>query len=90
MFIGIAALALGTSLATGDFPASSSKFLSEGRMAHGTVIRCMLARENQRLEREERYSLDPEEEERTKEAARLEGITEEEALVRRRGFRYLL
>ena len=42
------------------------------------------------VEWEERSSLGPEEEERTKEAARLDGITYEEALVRRRGFRYLL
>ncbi|RPD58871.1 MFS general substrate transporter [Lentinus tigrinus ALCF2SS1-7] len=70
MFVGIAALALGTSLAT--------------------VIRCVLAHENKQLERKELLNLTEEEEERIREAARLEGITYEDAVVRRRGFRYLL
>ncbi|KAI0709648.1 MFS general substrate transporter [Cerioporus squamosus] len=70
MFIGIAALALGISLAT--------------------VMRCILAYENKQLERKELLTLTAGEEDRVKGAARLEGVTYEEAVVRRRGFRYLL
>ena len=50
----------------------------------------MLARENKKLEVEELSNRAAEEEERIKEAARLECISYEEARVRRRGFRYLL
>ncbi|RDX53994.1 MFS general substrate transporter [Lentinus brumalis] len=70
MFIGIAALVLGTSLAT--------------------VIRLILANENKQLERREGQILTTGEEERVKGAARLEGISYQDAIAHRRGFRYLL
>lgn len=53
------------------------------------VMRQMLIRENKRMEREERQLMEGPERERTEEAARLEGISFEEAVQRRRGFRYL-
>ncbi|KAH8087859.1 MFS general substrate transporter [Cristinia sonorae] len=53
------------------------------------VIRCMLVRQNKHLEEEELSSLTGDRRERIEEAARLEGLTFDEALERRRGFRYL-
>ncbi|RPD58874.1 MFS general substrate transporter [Lentinus tigrinus ALCF2SS1-7] len=71
-----------------------SMFISMGTLGLGavlaTVIRCILARQNKRLEREEVDSLTSSEKERIENAARLEGLTYEDALQRRRGFRYLL
>ena len=47
-------------------------------------------KQNKRLEQDELNDLKGARRERIEEAARLEGITFEEALRRRRGFRYLL
>ena len=52
------------------------------------VIRQMLIHENKRMDREEQ-ELTGDQRERVEEAARLEGISFEEAVRRRRGFRYL-
>jgi len=52
------------------------------------VMRQMLIRENKRMEREEQ-ELTEGQRERIEEAARLEGISFEEAVRLRRGFRYL-
>ncbi|KAI9459750.1 major facilitator superfamily domain-containing protein [Boletus coccyginus] len=54
----------------------------------GLVMRQMLIRENKRMEREEQ-KLTGGQRERIEEAARLEGISFEEAVRLRRGFRYL-
>lgn len=54
-----------------------------------TVIRWMLVQQNKRLDQEEIGDLKGARRERIEEAARLEGITFDEALRRRRGFRYL-
>ncbi|THH30870.1 hypothetical protein EUX98_g3336 [Antrodiella citrinella] len=55
------------------------------------VIRCILVNQNKSLDREEKDDLeDNAKRERIEEAARLEGLTFEEALVRRRGFRFLV
>ncbi|KAI0767021.1 MFS general substrate transporter [Fomes fomentarius] len=56
----------------------------------GLVMRYILAQQNKKLEREELNNLKGAQRERIEEAARLEGITFEEALQRKRGFRYLL
>ncbi|PCH36649.1 MFS general substrate transporter [Wolfiporia cocos MD-104 SS10] len=53
------------------------------------VIRCMLVYENKRLACDELEDLKGARRERIEEAARLEGLTFEEALERKRGFRYL-
>lgn len=53
------------------------------------VIRCMLIQQNKQLERDESEDLKGAKWERIEEAARLEGLTFEQALERRRGFRYL-
>jgi len=53
------------------------------------VLRWMLIQENQRLERDELENLKGARRERIEEAARLEGLTFEEALDRKKGFRYL-
>lgn len=54
-----------------------------------TVIRQMLVRENKRLDEDELGASRGANRERIEEFARLEGITMEEALERKRGFRYL-
>ncbi|KAI0782638.1 MFS general substrate transporter [Abortiporus biennis] len=53
------------------------------------VIRWMLVRENNKLVRDEIEDLKGAKRERIEEAARLEGLTFEEALERKKGFRYL-
>lgn len=53
------------------------------------VFRMLLVRENKRMEREELNLMHGPERERIEEAARLEGITFDEAVRRRKGFRYL-
>lgn len=53
------------------------------------VIRCMLVRENKQMEREEMDLMHGPERQRIEEAAKLESITFEEAVKRRKGFRYL-
>ena len=52
-------------------------------------MRCILVKQNQRLDEKELEDLKGGGRERTEEAARLEGLTFQEALDRRRGFRYL-
>lgn len=53
------------------------------------VIRQMLVRKNKRLDEDELGALKGANRERIQEAARLEGISIEEAMERKRGFRYL-
>ncbi len=53
------------------------------------MIRCILVRQNSQLEQEELANLKGAKRERIEDAARLEGITFEEALRRKKGFRYL-
>ncbi|TFK51137.1 MFS general substrate transporter [Heliocybe sulcata] len=53
------------------------------------VIRCILIRENRLLAEAELKNISPAERERVQEAARLEGITFEEAMNKKKGFRYL-
>jgi len=53
------------------------------------VIRCLLIRDNKRIERAEEELMHGPERERIEEAAKLEGISFEEAIRRRKGFRYL-
>lgn len=54
-----------------------------------SVVRTMLIRENRHLDRDEVGTLKGANRLRIEEAARLEGITFEEALERKKGFRYL-
>lgn len=54
-----------------------------------SAIRMLIMRENKRMEREELDVMHGPERERIEEAARLEGITFDEAVRRRMGFRYL-
>ncbi|PCH36647.1 MFS general substrate transporter [Wolfiporia cocos MD-104 SS10] len=53
------------------------------------VVRSMLIKQNKQLERDELEDLKGAKRERIEEAARLEGLTFEEALERKKGFRYL-
>ena len=53
------------------------------------MIRCILVNENKRLDKDELGALKGANRERVEEFARLEGITIEEAMQRKRGFRYL-
>ena len=53
------------------------------------VIRQILVRENRKLDEDEKAALEGANRLRVEEAARLEGITFEEAMEKRKGFRYL-
>jgi hypothetical protein len=86
MIIALCALALASFLSLGgsydsDLPLHVFNFHA--------VIRWMLVRENKRMEREEINLMHGPERQRIEQAARLEGITFEEAIKRRKGFRYL-
>jgi hypothetical protein len=50
----------------------------------------MLARENKRMDQEDRLNLNEAKRERIELAAKLEGVTIAEAMEKQRGFRYLL
>lgn len=54
-----------------------------------TVVRQILIAENKKLDQNEFGEMTVAERERIEEAARLEGLTLEEALERKKGFRYL-
>lgn len=54
-----------------------------------TVVRYILVAENKRLDKSEAEEMSEAERERIKEAARLEGLTLDEAMERKKGFRYL-
>ena len=49
----------------------------------------MLVAENKKLERDQLRNLSAEERQRIEHAAKLEGLTFQEALARKKGFRYL-
>ncbi|KAJ8079920.1 hypothetical protein PM082_016745 [Marasmius tenuissimus] len=53
------------------------------------IIRQMVVRENKKLDEQDKAALDESERARVEETARLEGITFDQAMERRRGFRYL-
>lgn len=53
------------------------------------VMRTILMRENKKMDMEEKKLLEGPGRDRIEEAARLEGISFEEAVKRRKGFRYL-
>lgn len=55
----------------------------------GLVMRCILIKQNKDLDRRELVDISGARRKRIEEAARLEGITFEEALEKRKGFRYL-
>ena len=93
MIIATVALAVASVLAFGMY----HKFLQAARITDPTrhhccswalAIRQMLITENKRLDREERQMTEAKRQ-RIEEAARLEGLTLEEALERNKGFRYL-
>ena len=54
-----------------------------------TVIRYLLIKENKKLERKELADLSDAQRKRIEDAARLEGITFEQAMESQKGFRYL-
>jgi hypothetical protein len=58
-------------------------------MRLGIVIRTMLVRENRRMDQNDRLALSEAKRARIELAAKLEGITIEEAMEKQRGFRYL-
>ena len=88
MFIGLASLAFSTVLAFGMSHSQVSDVYIVITSWY-SVIRCILVRENARLEKDELADLKGAKRERIEEAARLEGLTFEEALERKKGFRYL-
>ena len=88
MEIGIASLAVSSVLALGTPFAFTCKN-SQLTDVHDAAIRQILIRDNRRLDESELDDVKAANRERIEEAARLEGITYEEALERKKGFRYL-
>ena len=88
MIIGIAALAFASSLAFGEIRVQLvCLFLSHSSFI--PVIRQMLVHENRRLDEDELGGVKGANRKRIEEFARLEGISIEEAIEKKRGFRYL-
>lgn len=88
MIIGLASLALSSVLAFGVL-SLPVRIAVPHILCAITVIRWMLIKENKKLDADELGEMSPEKRERIEDAARLEGLTMEEALERNRGFRYL-
>ncbi|KAJ8079898.1 hypothetical protein PM082_016723 [Marasmius tenuissimus] len=67
-------------------------FISLAALALSTtlslIVRQMVVRENRRLDEDEKAAMSDANRARVEKAARLEGITFDEAMRRRRGFRY--
>ena len=53
------------------------------------VMRCILRRTNKKLDEDKLGALKEAQQQRVEDAARLEGITLEEAMERKKGYRYL-
>ena len=89
IIIVLCSLVLSSVLGLGKFPIPSFSVSVERTLTcMCLVMRQMLIRENKRMEREEQV-LTEGQRQRIEEAATLEGISFEEAVRRRRGFRYL-
>lgn len=86
MIISLCSLALTSVMAFGKFNPLFS-FLGTERQPPG--IRQHLVRKNKQLDEDERVAMQGADEVRVREAAILEGITFEQAMERRKGFRYL-
>ena len=85
--IGICSLLVSISLAFGEDDHLVSQHAL--KLKKKKVIRTMLARENRRMAHED-FDLNEAKRGRIELAAKLEGITMEEAVEKQRGFRYLL
>ena len=85
MVISLSGLVLASLLSFGEL---SIKYLRFNHLTM-TVIRQLLVRRNRILDRDEKAAMNGVDRERVEEAARLEGLTFENALERRKGFRYL-
>lgn len=89
MIIGISSMALASVLGFGRHPSYPFAYKSRLIVSFAcAVIRWMLITENKKLDREEK-EMSQAKRLRIEEAARLEGLTFEEALERNKGFRYL-
>ena len=90
MYIGIAALAFASFLSFGAFHLTTTFSYAMKSTNFAVVIRAILIRENKQLAVQEADALnDPDHRQRIEDAARLEGLTFEEAVERKKGFRYL-
>lgn len=68
---------------------SESSPLKTVSLISDKVVRCMLIKENKKLEKAELDFLKGAGRQRIEDAAKLEGLTFEQALERKKGFRYL-
>ena len=90
MIIALCALAFASSLSFGACLLFSTQWSEAAWLTSVTLaVRVLLVRDNKRMDREEMDLMHGPERERIEEAARLEGISFEEAVRRRKGFRYL-
>ncbi|KAF7365916.1 Tartrate transporter [Mycena venus] len=86
MIISLCSLALSSVMAVGKFNLHSKFRRLSGNFSG---IRRHLVRKNKQLDEDKRVAMQDADEIRVKEAAILEGITFEQAMERRKGFRYL-
>jgi len=86
MVISLCALLLCTLLALGTLTYSLFHRIS---LIPIQVLRTILIRENRKMDADDKAAMDGANRSRVEEAARLEGISFEQAMVRRKGFRYL-
>jgi hypothetical protein len=89
MYIGTGALVIATGLGLCAFIIPNSVLIHIGSNECVTVIRFMLIKENRKLDEDEQGALKGANRERLEQAAKLEGVTLEEAMERKKTFRYL-
>ena len=89
MFIGVAALLLASLLGLSKCLIDLSYLECAVLLIFLEVIRYLLIKENKDFARKELADLDEAQRNRIEEAARLEGITFEQAMENKKGFRYL-
>ena len=91
MIIGICALVFSSSLAICEFKRLTENHYKHTNSDHLPGMRVLLVRENKRLDQSELGSLKgaTSNRQRIEEYAHLQGLTMDEALERKRGFRYL-
>jgi len=87
--ISLCALVISTLLALGSWCFKHWSVCLNAQYLYIAVIRQILVRENCKLNADEKAAMEGANCARVEEAARLEGITFEQAMERRKGYRYL-
>jgi len=89
MIVSLLALVLASVLAFGQYRLSLPVRIGMNSLIRSVVVRQMIIRDNKKLDESEIAIMEGTDRKRVEELARLEGITFEQAMERRKGFRYL-